>query len=250
MFARSAAVVVHGPAMRLRLERLLTTGGVRCRIVTFPHPRPADVPPGARGLSAWRPDLLGVRNFRGGALDVQPRLVFGFVGSIRPNKGLGVLLRSWCGRLAGDPEVALVVAGRPTYDVSGEIRVAPDAGATNVYWKLEQLTDEELHAFFASVDVVVLPYLQGSQSGIMALATSYRKPCLVTDVGDLARSLPPGLQRDWVVPDPSALPGALERIAALTREQACRIGDVVAEYQDPDSVDDRVRTAMREVLAP
>ncbi|UCH62334.1 MAG: glycosyltransferase [Fidelibacterota bacterium] len=47
------------------------------------------------------------------------------------------------------------------------------------------IPDEEVNLFFSAADVVVLPYLSATQSGIVSIALNYDLPCIVTNVGGL-----------------------------------------------------------------
>lgn len=47
------------------------------------------------------------------------------------------------------------------------------------------IPDEEVNLYFSAADVMVLPYLSATQSGIVSIALNYDLPCIVTDVGGL-----------------------------------------------------------------
>ena len=47
------------------------------------------------------------------------------------------------------------------------------------------IPDEEVNLYFSAADVVVLPYLSATQSGIVSIALNYDLPCIVTNVGGL-----------------------------------------------------------------
>ncbi|MCK4578117.1 MAG: glycosyltransferase [Candidatus Marinimicrobia bacterium] len=47
------------------------------------------------------------------------------------------------------------------------------------------IPDDEVNLYFSAADVVVLPYLSATQSGIVSIALNYDLPCIVTDVGGL-----------------------------------------------------------------
>jgi glycosyltransferase involved in cell wall biosynthesis len=53
--------------------------------------------------------------------------------------------------------------------------------------------DEEVELLFKAADIVALPYLEGSQSGVKFMAYAYGRPVLVSDVGSLAEYIVPGL---------------------------------------------------------
>jgi glycosyltransferase involved in cell wall biosynthesis len=53
----------------------------------------------------------------------------------------------------------------------------------------EYVPDEKVNLYFSAADVVVLPYLRASQSGIAHIAMSFGKPIVVSEVGGLKESM-------------------------------------------------------------
>lgn len=51
----------------------------------------------------------------------------------------------------------------------------------------------EVQDYFALADAVVLPYQEGTTSGVLKLALAFGKPVIATDVGDLAETLREGV---------------------------------------------------------
>ena len=47
------------------------------------------------------------------------------------------------------------------------------------------MPDQEVEKYFAASDLVVLPYVSATQSGIVQIAYGFEKPVVVTDVGGL-----------------------------------------------------------------
>jgi glycosyltransferase involved in cell wall biosynthesis len=76
--------------------------------------------------------------------------------------------------------------------------------------------DEEAAALFARADLVVLPYVEASQSGVIALALAMGKPMVATDVGDFAEATGGPAPCALLVPpaDPAALAEAIARLHA------------------------------------
>ncbi len=129
-----------------------------------------------------------------------------FFGRIMAYKGLPVLLDA--ARLAREtmPGLELVVAGRgPALD---DLR--PRLVDDGVDLRDGFIPDRDVAQLFLDTELVVLPYVEASQSGILALAAAFGKPAIVSDVGeigDLVRETGMGL----VTPpgDPEALAKAI-----------------------------------------
>ena len=59
--------------------------------------------------------------------------------------------------------------------------------------KLEAVSEVEMELVFKAADVVVLPYLEGSQSGIKYMAYAYGRPVLASAIGSLGEFIVPGV---------------------------------------------------------
>ncbi len=161
-----------------------------------------------------------------------------FFGLIRPYKGLDVLLEAWRS-LAGAQRGAaeLWIAGMPRMDLAqaGLAGFATPAGrralaehAIRVAPRF--IADAELPAYFARADLVVLPYREIDQSGVLFTALAFGKPLLLSEVGGFPEIAATGAARTVPAEDPAALasalakllgnPGALTPMAAAARSLA------------------------------
>jgi glycosyltransferase involved in cell wall biosynthesis len=125
-------------------------------------------------------------------------------GLMRPYKGIDVLLEAW-----GESwEAELWVVGLPKMD----IRPLQAAAAANVRFVPRFITDSELPAYFRRADLVVLPYREIDQSGVLSTALAFGNAIVASDVGGFgefaahgaAQLVPPG--------DPAALREVLEEL--------------------------------------
>jgi glycosyltransferase involved in cell wall biosynthesis len=112
-----------------------------------------------------------------------------FFGTIRPDKGLDILIQAM-GQLKDERNNAmLVIAGKP----SGEANFAEFNDLikslsleSHVIKSIRFIPDEEISDFFSAADICVLPYRQfDSQSGVLMQAYIHYKPILATDVGGI-----------------------------------------------------------------
>jgi glycosyltransferase involved in cell wall biosynthesis len=56
----------------------------------------------------------------------------------------------------------------------------------------EYVANEEVHKYFTASNVVILPYNEATQSGIMSISQSFGVPAIVTNVGGLGELLEDG----------------------------------------------------------
>ncbi|HWH12027.1 MAG TPA: glycosyltransferase family 4 protein, partial [Solirubrobacteraceae bacterium] len=163
LFGHFDAVVVHSAHGARRLVDEL--GLSRERVHVIPHgvlDHLVDRP--SRPL----PDELAA---------VQGPVVLCF-GLMRPYKGIDVLLAAW------DPawEAELWIVGMPRMDIAPLVAAAP----ANVRFVARFVGDDELGAYFRRADVVVLPYREIDQSGVLSTALAFGKALVLSDVGGFA----------------------------------------------------------------
>ncbi len=124
-----------------------------------------------------------------------------FFGRLEPYKGLGVLMEAM--RLVWEvrPDARLVVAGRG----QAEPEVVDDPRIQKL---ARYVPEAEAIELFRNAQLVVAPYTEGSQSGVVSLACARGIPAIVSDVGALPSLV---VDRSQVVPraDAEALAQAL-----------------------------------------
>lgn len=118
--------------------------------------------------------------------DRPPTLLF--FGRISPYKGLGVLLRAFPLVRQEVPEARLLVAGR------GDLRPYRELleGLRGVEVINRWLAEEEVARLFGRSQVLVAPYLEGSQSGVIPLACAAGIPAVATRVGGIPEQVEHG----------------------------------------------------------
>jgi glycosyltransferase involved in cell wall biosynthesis len=133
-------------------------------------------------------------------------------GLMRPYKGIDVLLDAWRGAdgEAAIEDAELWIAGMPRMDISALRAAAP----ANVSFDPHFVTDDELPAYFQRADLVVLPYLQADQSGVLFTALAFGKPLLLSDVGGFPEMASTGAAKIVRAGDPRALGRALRELLA------------------------------------
>lgn len=127
-----------------------------------------------------------------------------FFGLLRPYKGLDVLLEAF-----RDVEGAeLWIAGMPRMPLA-PLRELADQVPGKVRFVDRFIPDPEIPAYFRRADVVVLPYREIEQSGVLYTALAFGKAIVVSSVGGFAELADAGVARAVPAGDPAALTTAL-----------------------------------------
>jgi glycosyltransferase involved in cell wall biosynthesis len=112
-----------------------------------------------------------------------------------------------------EPAVRLVIAGEFWEPVEAYERQMAESGvAPSVTILNRYIPNEEVGQLFSAADVVVMPYLDASQSGVVTLASQFGLPGIATRVGGLPEAVLDG-ETGLIVPpaDADALARALVR---------------------------------------
>lgn len=123
-------------------------------------------------------------------------------GLLRPYKGVDVLLEAW-ERAGLDAELWIV--GMPRMDVA-------HVHGRNVRTALRFVSAGELAGAFRAASLVVLPYREIDQSGVLFTALAFGKPMLLTRVGGFPELEQTGAAALVDPDDPDALAGALSAL--------------------------------------
>ncbi len=190
--------IVHSGADKETLQESLGAS-VAGRVFLSPHP----VYQHLKGVNVSKAEArlqLGIES---------PHVLL-FFGFIREYKGLRYLLKCLPEALRKIP-VHLLVAG----EVWGEPDEYPSLVRQldieeNVSLFLNYIPDEQVPVLFAAADLIVIPYVNATQSGIIQLAYGFGKPVLATRVGGLPEAVVED-KTGYLVPpaDPEALARAI-----------------------------------------
>ncbi len=180
----SACLIVHGERLR---EDLL-------KRYRFDENRLAVVPHGALTFYTG----YGKQDM------VEEETTILFFGRIWPYKGLRYLIEAEPLISAKIPDITIIIAGTGENFDQYE-KIMADKGRYTVY--NEYIPNEKAADLFRKATVVALPYIDGSQSGIVAMAYAFKKPVVATDVGSISEVVKHG-ETGFVVP-----PGDSEKLA-------------------------------------
>ena len=209
-FVRSAdAVIVHGEG--LKSDAMASLGLRSDRVFSSIHP--------ASRRYREIADTAGLTRTDDGVLRVL------FFGRIFRYKGLEHLVAA--DALMGDTVRMrkMIIAGR------GDMSVAQAAAGEHPErfdLRPRRIDDLETAQLFTDADVLVLPYIEASQSGVLAIAPSFGLPVVASNIGEIGEVVRlTGMGLTVPPADPAALAGALREVlendalrAELSRKSA------------------------------
>jgi glycosyltransferase involved in cell wall biosynthesis len=221
LYERMDAVVVHSEHGRRRLTGELGLASERVHVI--PH--------GVLGQQEGRAVCVLPPELPEGKGPVA--LCFGL---LRPYKGIDVLLDAWRATAesearAGIGEAELWIVGMPRMDIAplrAAAQVAERAGAGRVRFLPRFVSDGEAKALMRRASLLVAPYREIDQSGVVFTALGAGTPLLLSDAGGFSEIAATGAARTVPVGDAGALGAALvellgdaaarEQLAALARD--------------------------------
>jgi glycosyltransferase involved in cell wall biosynthesis len=132
-----------------------------------------------------------------------------FFGIVRPYKGVDVLLEAFQ-ELDGTGAELWIVGKTLNVDI-GELRERARRTSTVVRFVSRFIDDREIPPLFERADLVVLPYRQAEQSGVLYTALAFGKPIVMSAIGGFPEVAARGAGR--LVP-----PGDVQALAAAIGE--------------------------------
>jgi D-inositol-3-phosphate glycosyltransferase len=143
-----------------------------------------------------------------------------FFGRVRPYKGLEHLLAAYEQLMIRGSDCRLIIAGEPkkgSEEYLAEIQqtIRRIDGQGRIVSKIQFIRDADIEQYFKAADVLVLPYKEIFQSGVMFLAFSFGLPVVAADVGSFREEIVEGRTGFLFNPgDTADLANAIERYFA------------------------------------
>jgi glycosyltransferase involved in cell wall biosynthesis len=189
-------IIVHGDALREQFLATFPDRKGRVEVASIPH--------GVLSLyRAW--DDPAIRE--------EPHTVL-FFGRIAPYKGLEDLIAAQPRVTAAVPQARFVIAGSGRFE--GYRELIRDPASFEIHNRF--ISNEEVPGLFRRAAVVVLPYTEASQSGVIPIAYDFEKPVIVTRIGALAEVVEDGISGLVVEPgNPEQLARAIIRVIGEDR---------------------------------
>lgn len=197
------ALIVHGPGLR---QDLIASGvGHAADVHVVAHPvldRHARL---ARRLALQRSGAAG------------PCVLF--FGRVMAYKGLDLLIAASDRIAIRFPDIRFIVAG-----TGPDLQRLRPALAARPWFEVRDryVGDEETAQLFCDADILALPYIEASQSGVLALAAGFGLPVVATDLGEMGSLVRASGMGSTVPPEASAIAEAIiDLLAEPLRHGAC-----------------------------
>jgi glycosyltransferase involved in cell wall biosynthesis len=223
---------ITGKLLRKNLDAYITHSESDKRLVAERYaiaPEKIHVIP--HGLYDQYGELLDKKEARKN-LSINDEFVILSFGLIRKYKGTSYLIRAFEQLPAEILEKSRLLIVGEIWEDRKELR--DQIHASPVHDKItlidEYVPDDRVNLYFSAADVVVLPYLRASQSGIAHIAMSFGKPVVVSEVGGLKESMA-GYEGTFFVP-----PGDIESI----RKSILNLLGAERYYEAPDQKWDKI----------
>ncbi len=129
-----------------------------------------------------------------------------FMGTIRPYKGVDVLVEACLSAQRECPDFWIVIAGRcDDQQTRGQLSRLRERSVVH----LAYVPTRDVWQYHLAADLAIFPYRRVSQSGALITAMSFDLPVIVSDVGGMPETV---AGNGWIVPagNPEALAASLE----------------------------------------
>ncbi len=228
-------LIVHSAANRCALLERYPQLESKCRIV--PHiALDWKIPVGATRFQARQ--SLGIPD---------NATVLLFFGTVRPYKGLDLLLDAYDQVRRSRPDLWLIVAGKLD---DRKLLTALRWLGNRVVMNPRYIRSDAVWRYHLAADLAVFPYRRVSQSGALLTAMGFALSVLATNVGAFPETLD---GNGWIVPagDPSALASVLTNCVQDRRELA-RMGwcsrRLLVEHHAPERIADLTLDVYEELV--
>lgn len=110
-----------------------------------------------------------------------------FFGRIHEYKGISILLNAMDIIVKEIPDLILRIAGKGNLNMADQEKLLRLGGSVELHNKW--ICNSEIYKYFSDVDLLVAPYIEASQSGVVMLSYAFGKPVIVTDIGGLSEQI-------------------------------------------------------------
>jgi glycosyltransferase involved in cell wall biosynthesis len=180
-YQRFDKLIVHSLSSEVAVREL----GVTRPILVVPH--------GAYDLFRLTDQTARQARSKFSALSEEDFVVL-FFGHLEPRKGLMEFIAA-ASRMSNQEKIKFVIAGGNDMHKHGPEyahALSTAKGMPNMVVHDTRIPFEEVENYFLASDLVALPYLEGTTSGVLKLAIAFGLPVVASRVGDLPEEVPVG----------------------------------------------------------
>lgn len=217
---RANSIILHSNDALPVIREYYNVEEAKVRIV--PHGNYIDVYPDHTDGSQSR-QVLGLS---------QESLTFGFVGQLRPYKGLDLFIDGMFELISNNENVAALIAGKAVWPYKPGSITKKCMPSKQISVKENYIDDEDLHLYINAADIVVLPYTSILTSGSVFLALSYSKPVVVPRLPALTSLCDLPFVFSYEPECIESFVECLKRISALGMEELALLGEKAYEYAE------------------
>lgn len=138
---------------------------------------------------------------------------FLFIGHVRVEKGVNILIEAWRKAYRSMPDAHLTIAGLVPRDVD----IGDDAANPGITLINQYIEETEYVRLIARSDFVIFPYIAGTNSGVLSNVVSLGKPVIVSDIAMFSESGLVPADSYFPSQDIPALAGKLVEYGALSQ---------------------------------
>lgn len=186
----SDALIVHGDLAKSKLQNRLKESGLNKDIFVIPH-----------GDYSFFTKISNKNHSEENSTVL-------FFGRIVEYKGLNYLIEAASQIVKEIPNLKVLIAGSGRIDNFNVIEKLPYFEIFNYY-----IENERVGEFFQRSSVVVLPYIESTQTGVIPIAYAFKKPVVATNVGSIPEIVEDGVT-GYIVPprDSKSLANAIVKV--------------------------------------
>jgi glycosyltransferase involved in cell wall biosynthesis len=158
--------------------------------------------------------------------------VITFFGRIERYKGLRYLCEALPLITKRIPDIRCNILGRGHV----EFDIAPYLGKYNVNFDNTRITNQQLSNYLTDSSLVVVPYTDATQSGVVITAFCFDKPVVASKVGGIPELVEDGLTGSLIEPrNPAAIADAICNLLGDENLYASMVKNIKAAKMDPAS---------------
>jgi len=143
----------------------------------------------------------------------------------------------------------LVVAGPAKRDAATQAFLEAALIHPSIDLHVGRVPADHMGTYLRASDVVVLPYRETLNSGVLLLALTFGLPVVAVDAPGLRALTGPEVGRTFAPDDPAALADALVAAEALPRDEVAAAAAALLADRHPDLVAERFAGELRRRLA-